>query len=77
MRLSAQQVPMLTFPIKRSSIQSETNNSTTNNIQNEITNFYADGDQEMINIDGPPRTSDLYNPELNLTAHRTAQEVIF
>lgn len=72
---SAQQVPMLTFPgMIRSSVNLE-KNQTVNGIQDEVSNLYIDGEPAAIGIDCSRRTSDLYSPELNLEAHRTAQEV--
>ncbi|XP_077272608.1 uncharacterized protein LOC143903089 [Temnothorax americanus] len=37
--------------------------------------IYAETDPDLTGLDGSRRTSDLYSPELNLEAHRTAQEV--
>lgn len=38
--------------------------------------IYADADPDVNGLDGTRRSSDLYSPELNLEAHRTAQEVL-
>ncbi|XP_067205722.1 uncharacterized protein Syt12 isoform X2 [Linepithema humile] len=37
--------------------------------------IYAETDPDITGLDGIRRSSDLYSPELNLEAHRTAQEV--
>lgn len=66
---------MLGFPaMRRSSIHPE-KDSPAESLQDEVTGFYTDGEPEAIGIDGSRRASDLYSPELNLEAHRTAQEV--
>jgi len=38
--------------------------------------IYAETDPDITGLDGTRRSSDLYSPELNLEAHRTAQEVL-
>lgn len=74
---SAQQVPKLTFPgMTRSSIQLADTN-TSNRLQDELAEYYGDVESTGLNIDGSRRGSDLYNPELNLKAHQTAQQVTF
>lgn len=37
--------------------------------------MYGENDSDVMGPDGSRRSSDLYSPELNLEAHRTAQEV--
>ena len=49
--------------------------STGNQLQDEVQDIYAENDSDVIGPDGSRRSSDLYSPELNLEAHRTAQEV--
>lgn len=38
--------------------------------------IYAETDPDLTGLDSSRRSSDLYSPELNLEAHRTAQEVL-
>ncbi|XP_017792561.1 PREDICTED: uncharacterized protein LOC108574471 [Habropoda laboriosa] len=40
-----------------------------------VQDIYTENDSELIGPDGSRRSSDLYSPELNLEAHRTAQKV--
>lgn len=42
----------------------------------DIRDIYAETDPDLTGLDGSRRSSDLYSPELNLEAHRTAQEVL-
>lgn len=70
---SAQQIQRLTFP-------SFINENTEDNLQDaeylpDMRDIYAETDPDMTGLDGSKRSSDLYSPELNLEAHRTAQEV--
>lgn len=69
---SAQQVQRFTFSSRSSSLVEE---STGNQLQDEVQDIYAENDSDVIGPDGSRRSSDLYSPELNLEAHRTAQEV--
>ena len=77
MSSAQQQVPRLTFPtITRSTISLEPESSEQqDSLQADVTAFYSEADTETLGIDGIRRASDLYSPELNLEAHRTAQEV--
>lgn len=75
--LSAQQVPKLTFSsITGSSLQALNKSSLNHSEQDENSDYYAEGEVD-IGMDTSKRGggSDLYSPELNLEAHRTAQEV--
>lgn len=47
----------------------------TEYLQN-MQDMYAETDPDVTGLDGTRRSSDLYSPELNLEAHRTAQEVL-
>ncbi|XP_043520314.1 uncharacterized protein LOC122534076 isoform X2 [Frieseomelitta varia] len=69
---SAQQVQRFTFSSRSPSLVEE---STGNQLQDEVQDIYAENDSDVIGPDGSRRSSDLYSPELNLEAHRTAQEV--
>lgn len=70
---SAQQVQRFTFPSRSPSSLVEEN--TGGQLQDEVQDIYAENDSDMIGPDDSRRSSDLYSPELNLEAHRTAQEV--
>ncbi|PBC34648.1 Synaptotagmin-12 [Apis cerana cerana] len=70
---SAQQVQRFTFPSRSPSSLVEEN--TGGQLQDEVQDIYAENDSDMIGPDDCRRSSDLYSPELNLEAHRTAQEV--
>ncbi|XP_012288185.1 uncharacterized protein LOC105703947 [Orussus abietinus] len=76
---SAQQVQRYAFPpISRSSTMENANNMSSmssGSLHNEVAEFYDDRDAESMGQDTNQRSSDLYSPELNLEAHRTAQEV--
>ncbi|GAB1862013.1 Synaptotagmin-12 [Camponotus japonicus] len=70
---SAQQIQRLTFP-------PFVNDNTGENLQDaeylqDMRDIYAETDPDVTGPDGSRRSSDLYSPELNLEAHRTAQEV--
>ncbi|RLU24754.1 hypothetical protein DMN91_002844 [Ooceraea biroi] len=74
---SAQQMQRLTFP---STSPSFVNDSTEDHLQDaeylqDMRDIYAETDPDVTSLDDPRRSSDLYSPELNLEAHRTAQEV--
>ncbi|KZC07584.1 Synaptotagmin-12 [Dufourea novaeangliae] len=49
--------------------------SINSQLQNDIQDIYGENDSDVIGLDGSKRSSDLYSPELNLEAQRTAQEV--
>lgn len=71
---SAQQIQRLTFP-------PFVNDNTGENLQDaeylqDMRDIYAETDPDVTGPDGSRRSSDLYSPELNLEAHRTAQEVL-
>ncbi|XP_012528918.2 uncharacterized protein LOC105832480 [Monomorium pharaonis] len=71
---SAQQVQRLAFP---STPPPFVNDSTEDHLQDpeylqDMRDIYAETDADLT---GSRRSSDLYSPELNLEAHRTAQEV--
>lgn len=71
---SAQQIQRLTFP-------PFVNDNTGDNLQDaeylqDMRDIYAETDPDVTGPDGSRRSSDLYSPELNLEAHRTAQEVL-
>lgn len=77
MLTTAQQVPQFTFStIAGFSVQQDKHSSAESSPK-KVTGFHGDGEQETISTDGQLRTSDLYSPELNLAAQRTAQEVRF
>lgn len=70
---SAQQIQRLSFP-------PFINDNTGDNLQDaeylqDMRDIYAETDPDVTGPDGSRRSSDLYSPELNLEAHRTAQEV--
>ncbi|XP_029055887.1 uncharacterized protein LOC114882891 [Osmia bicornis bicornis] len=69
---SAQQVQRFTFPSKSPTIVED---SINNHLQDEVQDMYGENDSDVMGPDGSRRSSDLYSPELNLEAHRTAQEV--
>ncbi|XP_017891296.1 uncharacterized protein LOC108631686 [Ceratina calcarata] len=69
---SAQQVQRFSFSPRSSPLVED---SSSNQLQNEIRDIFAENDSDLICPDGSRRSSDLYSPELNLEAHRTAQEV--
>lgn len=71
---SAQQVQRFTFPSRSPSLVVEDNSTTR--LHDEVQDIYAENDSDVIGPDGSRRSSDLYSPELNLEAHRTAQEVV-
>lgn len=48
---------------------------SNNQLQDEAQDIYVENDSDVIDPDGSRRSSDLYSPELNLEAHRTAREV--
>lgn len=71
---SAQQIQRLTF-------QPFVNDTTGDNLQDteylqDMRDIYAETDADVTGPDCSRRSSDLYSPELNLEAHRTAQEVL-
>lgn len=72
---SAQQVQRFTFPPRSPSLVVEDNSTTR--LHDEVQDIYAENDSDVIGPDGSRRSSDLYSPELNLEAHRTAQEVVY
>nr|XP_003702280.1 PREDICTED: uncharacterized protein LOC100880598 [Megachile rotundata] len=69
---SAQQVQRFTFPSKSPSLVED---GISNQLHEEVQDIYAENDSDVMGPDGSRRSSDLYSPELNLEAHRTAQEV--
>ncbi|EFN88174.1 Synaptotagmin-12 [Harpegnathos saltator] len=74
---SAQQVQRFTFP---STSPSFVNDTAGNHLQDaeylqDMRDIYAEADTDTVGLDVSRRSSDLYSPELNLEAHRTAQEV--
>ncbi|XP_076760783.1 uncharacterized protein LOC143429184 [Xylocopa sonorina] len=69
---SAQQVQRFTFPPRSPSLVEE---NTGDQLHDEVHDIYAENDSDVMDRDGSRRSSDLYSPELNLEAHRTAQEV--
>ncbi|XP_044018276.1 uncharacterized protein LOC122859021 isoform X2 [Aphidius gifuensis] len=74
--LSAQQVPKLTFSSMTETSLQLLNKSSLNHRQNENSDYYTESEID-IGMDVSKREGgyDLYSPELNLKAHRTAQEV--
>ncbi|XP_015183864.1 PREDICTED: uncharacterized protein LOC107070307 isoform X2 [Polistes dominula] len=70
---SAQQVQRFTFSRSPSMV----NENTGSRLQNEVRDIYTETDSDAIGLDASRRSSDLYSPELNLEAHRTAQEVYY
>lgn len=75
--LSSTQIHQLPF----SSTSPFVNNSTEDHLQDaeylqDMRDIYAETDPDVTGLDGSRRSSDLYSPELNLEAHRTAQEVL-
>ncbi|XP_014473911.1 PREDICTED: uncharacterized protein LOC106744029 [Dinoponera quadriceps] len=74
---STQQVQRFTFPPAPPSFA---NDSAGNHLQDaeylqDMRDIYAETDTDAVGLDVSRRSSDLYSPELNLEAHRTAQEV--
>ncbi|XP_018397480.1 PREDICTED: uncharacterized protein LOC108775565 [Cyphomyrmex costatus] len=74
---SAQQVQQFAFP---STSPPFINDNTEEHLQDveylqDMREIYAETDSDLSNLDVSRRSSDLYSPELNLEAHRTAQEV--
>ncbi|XP_054000844.1 uncharacterized protein LOC128888198 [Hylaeus anthracinus] len=67
-----EQVQCFTFPSRSPSLVDDT---LSNQLQNDVRDIYGENDVDVIGPDGSRRSSDLYSPELNLEAHRTAQEV--
>ena len=58
------------------------NDSTEEHLQEaeylqDMREIYAETDSDLSGLDVSRRSSDLYSPELNLEAHRTAQEVYY
>ncbi|XP_015605422.1 uncharacterized protein LOC107272621 isoform X2 [Cephus cinctus] len=79
---SAQQVQRFTFPPVTRYTGMDNENTGTNAklepgsvMENVADGRYLGRDSDSIGIDNARRSSDLYSPELNLEAHRTAQEV--
>lgn len=75
---SAQQVPRFTLPSTSPSFVSD---NAGNHLQDaeylhDMRDIYAETDTDAVGLDVSRRSSDLYSPELNLEAHRTAQEVL-
>ncbi|KAH0956451.1 hypothetical protein HN011_000605 [Eciton burchellii] len=73
---SAQQMQRLSFP----STSPFTKDSADDQLQDaeylqDMRDIYAETDPDVTGLDDSRRSSDLYSPELNLEAHRTAQEV--
>ncbi|KAK0076421.1 hypothetical protein PV325_005395, partial [Microctonus aethiopoides] len=71
---TAQQVPKFTFSTVGGFSVQQDKHSSAESLPKKVTGFYDDGEQETISTDGQLRTFDLYSPELNLAAQRTAQE---
>jgi len=74
---SAQQMQQLTFP----STSPFAKDSADDQLQDaeylqDMRDIYAETDPDVTGLDESRRSSDLYSPELNLEAHRTAQEVL-
>ncbi|XP_043259386.1 uncharacterized protein LOC122401370 [Colletes gigas] len=67
-----EQVQCFTFPSRSPSLVED---SISNQLQDEVQDIYTEHDADVIGPDGSRRSLDLYSPELNLEAHRTAQEV--
>ncbi|XP_078049750.1 uncharacterized protein LOC144476542 isoform X2 [Augochlora pura] len=44
-------------------------------LESDMQDIYAENDSDVLSVDGYKRSSDLYSPELNMEAQRTAQEV--
>lgn len=75
---SAQQAQRLTFTSTSSPFMNDT---SENHLQDpeylqDMRDIYAETDPDVNGLDRSRRRSDLYSPELNLEAHRTAQEVL-
>ncbi|XP_076276413.1 uncharacterized protein LOC143207152 isoform X2 [Lasioglossum baleicum] len=47
----------------------------TSPLQSDMQDLYAENDSDVLSVDDSKRSSDLYSPELNMEAQRTAQEV--
>ena len=74
MRSTAQQVQNFTFSNVEHAASA---NDGTLRSPDHMQNIYFDRDSEANGTDSLRRSSDLYSPELNLEAHRTAQEVVW
>jgi len=75
---SAQQAQRLAFPLTSPPF---VNDSIEDHLRDaeylqDIRDIYVETDPDVIGLDSLRRSSDLYSPELNLEAHRTAQEVL-
>jgi len=74
---SAQQAQRLAFPLTPPFV----NDNIEDHLRDaeylqDIRDIYVETDPDVIGLDGLRQSSDLYSPELNLEAHRTAQEVL-
>ncbi|XP_076224600.1 uncharacterized protein LOC116427947 isoform X2 [Nomia melanderi] len=69
---SPQQTEQYSFPSRFPSLIEDSINSQ---LQSDIQDIYGENDSDVLSVDGSKRSSDLYSPELNLEAQRTAQEV--
>ncbi|XP_076236841.1 uncharacterized protein LOC143180768 [Calliopsis andreniformis] len=69
---SAQQVQRFTFPTRSQSLVED---GTTGQLQDDVQDLYGENDPDVTGPDDSRRSSDLYSPELNFEAQRTAQEV--
>lgn len=72
---------MQRFTFPSTSPSSFADGSAENHLQDaeysqDMRDIYAENDADASGLDGSRRSSDLYSPELNLKAHRTAQEVL-
>lgn len=63
------------FPFSTVDHSQAVNDDTLGSLDH-MQNMFIDRETEPNNTDGLKRGSDLYSPELNLEAQRTAQEVI-
>ncbi|XP_024885446.1 uncharacterized protein LOC112463326 isoform X1 [Temnothorax curvispinosus] len=72
---SAQQVQRLAFPSTSPPFVNDNTEDQDAEYLQDMRDIYAETDPDLTGLDGSRRSSDLYSPELNLEAHRTAQEV--
>ncbi|XP_076375769.1 uncharacterized protein LOC143258981 isoform X2 [Megalopta genalis] len=69
---SPQQPEQYSSPSRYPSLIEDSINSQ---LQSDMQDIYAENDSDVLSVDGFKRSSDLYSPELNMEAQRTAQEV--
>ncbi|XP_011641005.1 uncharacterized protein LOC105429607 isoform X2 [Pogonomyrmex barbatus] len=72
---SAQQVQRFAFQSTSPSFDNTEDHLQDAEYLQDMRDIYAETDPDLTGLDGSRRSSDLYSPELNLEAHRTAQEV--